>query len=293
MDAEMPNQPSAEAEPALSPSSTIVCLPDLEHRERLLAIFDVDGTLLVSKGREVVTSPQGLRAAIHPLVEPCGSALPSGCSSDFAFSGEEDLNGDAFALVANACIIEPVAERLRKLMSSEEAEVAILSARGHDPVWLAKALTEKLQLARPLDPKLVMTVYSAGFEADMPPAVAAGRTADRKAHALGLMISRVAPSKVEFYDDMPANLEKAASYMSKAHAGVTFRAMPVPAADSIAACSACNVDYRELIYFQCRDEAGAPNALVDAMMSTELAVQLSLIGYTRPPLEERDTALPP
>lgn len=262
-----------------SPTSVV----DAATRQRLLAVFDVDGTLLVSHGREIVTSPNGMRAAVHPLVEPCASVLPNGCQSDFAFSGEEDLNGDTFGLLQRACVIEPVADVLRRLVEDPSAEVAILTARGHDPSWLAHALSEKLQLARPLRPELVMTVYSAGFEKGMlANAGSLGRTADRKAYALGQMIAATSPSDVAFYDDMPANLDKASEYMVKAHPSLVYQPHAVPASASAAACAASNVDFKEIAHFQCRDEGGAPNALVEAMLQTELAVMYGLREYTRP-----------
>ena len=84
----------------------------------VLAIFDIDGTLLVSSGREIV-SYGGRRAAIHPLMEPATAALldeddlASAFSvSDvhlersYAYAGEEDSHGDRYRLIESASVIE-------------------------------------------------------------------------------------------------------------------------------------------------------------------------------------------
>lgn len=290
-----PNEQSPPATSRQWSPTSVIDAPSLAM-PKLLAVFDIDGTLLVSHGREIITSADGLRCAVHPLVEPCGASLPKGVDSNFAYSGEEDLNGDAYALLQNALEIEPIAARMRELLEApaSEVECAILTARGHNPSWLAHALSTKLRLARPLSAECVKTVYSAGFESAMMEACGSlGRTADRKAFALGQLIGASNPTHVQFFDDMPSNLEKAASYMAKAHPTLVYTEQAVPPALATAACEANNVDLRELCHFQCRDDDGPPNSLVRTLLATELSASYGLREYARPPLAQRDATLPP
>ena len=53
-----------------------------EEEESVLWVFDLDGTLLVSFGREIV-KVKGERAGLHPLMEP-HVKLPKPRSSDFS-----------------------------------------------------------------------------------------------------------------------------------------------------------------------------------------------------------------
>ena len=256
-------------------------------RLKRLVVFDVDGTLLISKGREIVTSANGLRACIHPLVEPfCSGAIPDGCSSNFAYSGEEDLNGDEYNLLRDATLIPPIAERIKELcaLPADECAVAILTARGHNPKWLAAALTSKLQLKRPIEPSLVFTVYSNCFEREEGlTRRALGRTEERKAYALGKLIELAQPSHVEFFDDMAPNRDAAIRYMSREHDTIQFTSHDVPVSMVKAALSIEGIDIRELTHFQCRDEMGTGyNTLVQALLQTEVAKEFGLREYERP-----------
>ena len=54
----------------------------------------MDGTLLVSRGREIVTDDRDNRAAIHPLSER-HVTRPAGATSSYAHCGEEDAHGES------------------------------------------------------------------------------------------------------------------------------------------------------------------------------------------------------
>lgn len=279
----------------VSPNSTIAANLDALVPPRTLAVFDVDGTLLVSKGREILTYGQD-RVALHPLIEvACRGALPAGCSSEFAYSGEEDLNGDEFQLLRSAHVILPVAEQLRAMHERDDCDVAILTARGHAPEWLAAALTAKLKLRTPLRPELVMTVYSAGFEAEMTASAGSlGRTEQRKAWALGQMIERTEPTSVHFFDDMLPNREAALRYMKAQQAEISFEAHDVPLEACVAACVADGACVKELIHPQCRDErARPPNALVRALLASPAAHELGLHTYELGSAKAAAGPLPP
>ena len=255
-------------------------------RLKRLAVFDVDGTLLISKGREIVTSANGLRACIHPLVEPfCSGAIPDGSSSNFAYSGEEDLNGDEYNLLRDATLIPPIARDKGAVCAAcRRMPVAILTARGHNPKWLAAALTSKLQLKRPIEPSLVFTVYSNCFEREEGlTRRALGRTEERKAYALGKLIELARPSHVDFFDDMAPNRDAAIRYMSREHDTIQFTSHDVPVSMVKAALSIEGIDIRELTHFQCRDEMGTGyNTLVQALLQSEVAKEFGLREYERP-----------
>jgi len=293
-----PARPRLSKEGVTTTDSLVTSTPrtsDALRATDTLAVFDLDGTLIVSKGREVVTTADGLRACLHPLMEhSCQSALPAGCASDFACCGEEDQHGDPYQLLHNATLIRPIADRLRALLDrpANECEVAILTARGHDPTWLASTLTRKLQLRRPLRPDLVHPVYSPAFEAAMTATTGRlGRTAERKAFAIGRMIELVRPSDVHFWDDLPSNVDAVTTIMQAEHADLDYHPHLVPLECSLKACEEAGVDVREICHFQCRDEAGAPpNSLVQSLLATPIAAQIGLPHYQRPTTKAK---LPP
>ncbi len=289
---------------------------------RKLAVFDVDGTLLVSHGREIVQfapqlapgtlagdelshgEPMGepMRVALHPLLEVAVRPfLPEGCRSDFSHSGEEDQSGDPHSLIQKACVVEPVAEVLRTFLESEHCDVALLTARGHSPEWLADELYQKLRLTKRIRPELVKCVYSSAFDARL----AAGGVGDgvdsgtsaRKAFAIAEMIDLCSPAEVRFYDDMKENLEGVKDAVTGQYPHVGFYAHLVPFELSLDACEAAGVDVRELIHPQCRDEHAQglpPNPLVQKLLKVPSAQDL-LGKYMRPepPTGNGGLLLPP
>jgi hypothetical protein len=144
--------PSATAVAFLLPPHIIIpyphhhpgCLEGARRRRSGGArCVQVDGTLLVSKGREILTYGQD-RVALHPLIEvACRGALPAGCSSEFAYSGEEDLNGDEFQLLRSAHVILPVAEQLRAMHERDDCDVASASRASHAPLSARHALSHR------------------------------------------------------------------------------------------------------------------------------------------------------
>lgn len=152
-------------------------------------------------------------------------------------------------------------------------------------------LSEKLGLKRPLRPELVYPVYSAQFEAEMRGVSGGlGRTAERKAFAIGQMILTVSPSTVHFWDDLEPNIEAVTRIMKAEHPALPFEPHFVPVEASMKACTAAGVDIREICHFQCRDETGPPNPLVQRLLETAVAKQFGLVGYERP---VSHTKLPP
>lgn len=96
---------------------------------RTLYVFDMDGTLLVSRGREIISDADtGSRAAIHPLIEKHVVKRKNSASS-YAYCGEEDAHGDPCDLIASSSVIESVAAVLRRGLADPRSEVAVLTAR--------------------------------------------------------------------------------------------------------------------------------------------------------------------
>mmetsp|Transcript_337 Transcript_337/g.646 ORF Transcript_337/g.646 Transcript_337/m.646 type:complete len:340 (+) Transcript_337:159-1178(+) len=244
--------------------------PGFRGAGRTLAVFDVDGTLLVTQGREIIVDSNGMRAAVHPLMEPVATPVTSSLmyTSDYTHAGEEDQTEDTFQLIMNACIIEPIAEKCRTFAEHEDCDVAIISARGHNPDWLARQLEMKLGLKRPLAAENVKCVYSDAFEQQFKAAKAEGEdgTSDRKALALKQLIESCQPSVIHFFDDVASNLDGACAFVASAHPEMTLHTHLVPYELSEAACAAAGVDICDLLHFQCRDEE-EPNELVKSLVS--------------------------
>eukprot|EP00322_Chrysochromulina_rotalis_P029036 CAMPEP_0115828370 /NCGR_PEP_ID=MMETSP0287-20121206/537_1 /TAXON_ID=412157 /ORGANISM="Chrysochromulina rotalis, Strain UIO044" /LENGTH=315 /DNA_ID=CAMNT_0003281581 /DNA_START=14 /DNA_END=961 /DNA_ORIENTATION=- len=250
-------------------------------RSKHLVVFDIDGTLLVTKGREIVESPDGLRACVHPLVEECRELLPNGTTSDFRFSGEEEYQGDAFSLFQTAAVIERTATKLRASHSQpcSEAQVAILTARGSSSGWIAEQLSRRLGLQQHIRPDLVKPVYNIDFETAMLDATGhLGSTAQRKAFALGQLIDELGPETVTFLDDMASNLKEAGDYVGTRHSVLRYVPELIPLQDSINACTEIGWDFLHLIEFQCHDvpRSQSMNSLVEALQRCLLAQRLGI-----------------
>ena len=242
-----------------------------------LSVFDIDGTLLVTRGREIVRSPGGLRSCVHPLVEECRKLLPNGTQSDYRFSGEEEYYGDDFSLLQTAAVIQQSATSLRTSNSLPCSEVAILTARGSSPGWIAGQLSKRLGLQQHIRPDLVKPVYNVDFERAMLDATGRlGSTAERKAFALGQLIGDVGPEVVTFLDDMALNLKEAAAYMEARHGAVRFVPELVPLQASIDACTEMGWNFLELIDFQCHDmpRSQSMNELVKSLQRCPLAERI-------------------
>ena len=278
----------------------------------VLAVFDLDGTLLVSAGREIITSPDGeCMAAVHPLVEPAFGTLvkPGGNNTiqrSYRYAGEEDSFGDEYELLDRACIIEPVAERLRSHLARGDA-VAILSARAHDPRWLANVLTRKLHLTEALRPELIKCVYSRSFEATLPMRGAneGWSVPRRKAHAFADLLRATASRESHFFDDMADNLHAVSSFAAEHFPLVAFHSHPVTYEEAVAACASDGVDIREFLHPQCRHGGGLPLSLPNSEAPqplTSLTARLlespvarqRIGGYTRPSMSSMTLSeLPP
>lgn len=165
-----------------------------------LHVFDMDGTLLVSRGREIIVDEAtGARAAVHPLIE-AHVTKPPRHSSSYAFCGEEDAHGDPFDLIENAVVVPGAAAAMRAAAARPGCGVAVLTARAHDAAWLADKLSQKLGLPRgALSPARVLCVYHAAFGAS-------GSTSARKNAALLRLVAQTRPRRVVFYDDVAANV---------------------------------------------------------------------------------------
>mmetsp|Transcript_6245 Transcript_6245/g.18924 ORF Transcript_6245/g.18924 Transcript_6245/m.18924 type:complete len:286 (-) Transcript_6245:147-1004(-) len=239
-----------------------------------LWVFDLDGTLLVSHGREII-EVAGMRAGIHPLIEAHVScALPRERRSDYRYCGEEDAHGDPHGLIMTAAVIEPVASKLRAVMGQSDAEAAILTARAHDPTWLSEELAAKLQLARPIRPDLIQCVYSNDFEEN----VCRGSTAERKAAALDILVRRAGtPRTIHFFDDVKTNLECVERHFADP-AKPDLRAHLVDFQHSLDALSAAKIDPADVFHPQCRDERkDEPNDLVKAIQGSLSASKLAVL----------------
>lgn len=279
---------------------------DFSASDRALAIFDVDGTLLVTAGRELATHSSGERVAVHPLMEGALEELDGGGGGNatrsvppppwvdrsYAHAGEEDVHGDPYRLIERSCVLGPRVAALRAALADGRTSVAVLSARAHDPAWLAAQLRAKLRLPAPLDPALVQTVFSAPFEARLPRRADGGAwgTAARKAYALGELLRAVRPARAAFYDDVGANLEAAAAHAAAEFPAVAFEAHLVGFDESVAACAAEGIDLRERLHFQPRD-APAPGPLVARLLDTPLGRQ-RIGAFERAP-SLGDLPLPP
>ena len=160
----------------------------------------MDGTLLVSRGREIIVDEAtGARAAVHPLIE-AHVTKPPRHSSSYAFCGEEDAHGDPFDLIENAVVVPGAAAAMRAAAARPGCGVAVLTARAHDAAWLADKLSQKLGLPRgALSPARVLCVYHAAFGAS-------GSTSARKNAALLRLVAQTRPRRVVFYDDVAANV---------------------------------------------------------------------------------------
>ena len=258
-------------------------LPPLPHNteesmHRTLWTFDLDGTLLVSHGREIIES-NGMCAGIHPLIV-AHVELPVDRASDFRYCGEEDMHGDPHGLIETAAVIEPVAAILRRAVAAG-GQVAILSARAHDAVWLSERLTTKFNLPRgSIRPELIQCVYSRSFE----DAICCGRTPERKAAALKVLIERAKADAVHFFDDLQENIDFAV-----ANVGTPIRLYPhlVDFDHALEALKNAGTDPLDVFHPQLRpDRINEPNALV-------LAINRQLSNSNLPALQQLADLHPP
>lgn len=286
----------------LTAALAAVLLPQLAHSLdaepvlAVLAVFDLDGTIFVSAGREILHHG-GDCAALHPLMEPVVEAeldAISGLSHDYTYAGEEDLHdGDHFRLIERASTIEPIAQQLRRHLA-EGHKIGILSARGHDATWLAGTLERKLHLeAGSLDPSLVQAVYSKRFEetSGLPMNGPSAATPARKALAFEALLEASGASEVHYYDDVADNLKTVRARARALSPRVTMHAHLVPYALSVEACEKAGVDIRELLHFGCRTDA-TPSPLAQKLLANAVAQQ-RLGDYVRPPRPTAAVELPP
>ena len=262
----------------------------------VLAVFDLDGTIFVSAGREIIHHG-GDCAALHPLMEPVVEAeldAISGLSHDYTYAGEEDLrDGDHFRLIERASTIEPIAQQLRQHLA-EGHKIGILSARGHEARWLAERLERKLHLeAGSIDPSLVQAVYSKRFEetSGLPMNGPSAATPARKALAFEALLEASGASEVYYYDDVEDNLKTVRARALAHSPRVTMPAHLVPYELSVEACEKAGVDIRELLHFGCRTDA-TPSPLAQKLLANAVAQQ-RLGDYVRPPRPTAAVELPP
>ena len=221
-----------------------------------LHVFDMDGTLLVSRGREIIVDEAtGARAAVHPLIE-AHVTKPPRHSSSYAFCGEEDAHGDPFDLIENAVVVPGAAAAMRAAAARPGCGVAVLTARAHDAAWLADKLSQKLGLPRgALSPARVLCVYHAAFGAS-------GSTSARKNAALLRLVAQTRPRRVVFYDDVAANVDGARRLFDARGDLPPLETVLVPLAESLAALEAAGEDVVDALHPQCRDSTGSLNPLV-------------------------------
>lgn len=259
---------------------------------RVLTVLDMDGTLLVSRGREIVTDDRDNRAAIHPLIER-HVTRPAGATSSYAHCGEEDAHGDPHDLIGGATVVASTAAVLRRCLADPRATVAILTARAHDAAWLAARLEAKLGLETgALPPANVVCVYSREFEARAPPAALASTPA-RKNAALALLVAAHAPDAVHFYDDDASNVDGARAFFASRGDLPPLAGHLVPLARSLEALADDGVDVDDLLHPQCRDSVGSSNSLVRdlerqlSQAEPEPLRRLSSAGRSSGSLEQR------
>lgn len=202
-------------------------------------------------------------------------ALPQERRSDYRYCGEEDAHGDPHGLIDAAAIIEPVAIKLRQVLTRMDAEAAILTARAHDPNWLSERLHAKLGLQRPIRPDLIQCVYSRAFERD----VCCGSTPARKAAALDVLVDRCgSPRRVHFFDDVPDNIDVVQKHFDVKHKGPMLIAHLIDFQHSIDALTAAGIDASDVFHPQCRDERqDDPNDLVKAIQKSLSASRVDVL----------------
>ena len=267
-------------------------LAERQRDHRLLAIFDLDGTLFVSAGREIIHHG-GDCAAIHPLMEPHVEAELDAADlvHDYTFVGSGA--GDEFRLIERASTVEPIAQQLRQYVADGH-KIAILSARGHDASWLAERLERKLHLeVGSIDPRLVQTVYSKRFEetSGLPMHGPSAATPARKALAFEMLLEASGASEVHYFDDVEDNLKTVLAHALTHSPRVTVHTHFVPYALSVEACERAGVDIRELLHFGCRTD-GTPSPLAQTLLANPVARQ-RLGDYVRPPRPTAAVELPP
>jgi hypothetical protein len=222
----------------------------------------------------------------------------------YEYAGEEDRHGDSHRLIERASVIEPVAAMLRVLVEQQQqqqqrhVDIAILSARAHDPRWLAPILESKLQLRHgALPPSMIKTVYSRDFEATLPESC--WSTPARKAHALGQLLQASAASECHIFDDVLANLEAMKAHATFCNATGSLGLPPekiithlVPYDLSVSACAGNGIDIRDLLHPSCRhDGAAALSPLLERLLLSPVAEQ-RLGMFARQPQPEPTAAAP-
>lgn len=248
---------------------------------RELYVFDLDGTLLVSPGREIIEH-DGNRAGIHPVIEEhVASVLPRDRRSDYRHCGEEDLHDDPHELIESAAVIASTAAKLREVLGRGEAEAAILTARAHDSAWLSQKLEKALGLPRAIRPDLIMCVYSRDFDK-----MGDHSTASRKAAAVRILVQRSAPDVAYVYDDVEKNLDAIEATLKPIIRVETFL---VPFDAALEALRDHGYDPHHFFDVQCRDEYDMePNALVQVLRRT---ISASNLTHKLPTLGHEKTRL--